>query len=141
MECVFVNSALKLQCHIVENTLLQTGFFGDFAYWDASKMITKIFLVDKGWFAMIADGSGFFGNIATLRSLPNHRTAPQCKVQFSYYDNSTKSKLYVNHIEDVSNQTIYSTVYGKDLQSSNQWKTVLVGIGSRQPGKLFLDID
>jgi len=33
-ECVFVNLALKLQCHIVrKNTLLQTAFFGDFAHW------------------------------------------------------------------------------------------------------------
>jgi len=25
-ECVFVNSALNIQCHVVENTLLQTAF-------------------------------------------------------------------------------------------------------------------
>jgi len=25
-ECVFVNSALKIQCHIVKNTLLHTAF-------------------------------------------------------------------------------------------------------------------
>jgi len=25
-ECVFVNSALKIQCHVVNNTLLQTAF-------------------------------------------------------------------------------------------------------------------
>jgi len=31
--CIFVNSALKLQCHIIKNTLLQTDFFGDFAHW------------------------------------------------------------------------------------------------------------
>jgi len=30
---VFVNSALKIQCHVVKNTLLQTAFFGDFAHW------------------------------------------------------------------------------------------------------------
>jgi len=33
-ECVSVNSALKIQCHIVKNALLQTDFFGDFADWD-----------------------------------------------------------------------------------------------------------
>jgi len=26
MECDFVNSALKIQCHIAKNTLIQTGF-------------------------------------------------------------------------------------------------------------------
>jgi len=26
MECVFVNSAIKIQCHVVKNTLLQTAF-------------------------------------------------------------------------------------------------------------------
>jgi len=25
-ECVFINSALKLQCHVFKNKLLQTGF-------------------------------------------------------------------------------------------------------------------
>jgi len=25
-ECVYVNSSLKIQCHIVKNTLLQTAF-------------------------------------------------------------------------------------------------------------------
>jgi len=36
-ECVFVNLALKIKCHIVKNTLIQTAFsaifFGDFAHW------------------------------------------------------------------------------------------------------------
>jgi len=35
-ECIFVNSALKIQCHIVKSTLLQTAFFGDFAHWENS---------------------------------------------------------------------------------------------------------
>jgi len=26
MECVFVNSAFKIQCHVVKNTLTQTAF-------------------------------------------------------------------------------------------------------------------
>jgi len=30
-ECVFVNSALKTQCHFVKNT---DCFFGDFAHWE-----------------------------------------------------------------------------------------------------------
>jgi len=25
-ECIFVNSALKIQCHVVKNTLLETAF-------------------------------------------------------------------------------------------------------------------
>jgi len=33
--CVFVNSALKIQCHVVKITLRTTDcFFGDFAHWD-----------------------------------------------------------------------------------------------------------
>jgi len=32
-ECVFVNLALKIQCHVVKNTLQQDYFFGDFAHW------------------------------------------------------------------------------------------------------------
>jgi len=32
-ECVVVNSALNIQCHVVKNVLLQTAFFGDFAHW------------------------------------------------------------------------------------------------------------
>ena len=67
-----------------------------------------------------------------------HRTAPQCKVQFSYFDNSTnKANLHVTHIEDGLNQTIYSNVYFKTLENSNQWKTVQVGVGGRQLGKSF----
>jgi len=31
-ECVFVNSALKIHCHVVKNTLLY-WFFGDFGQW------------------------------------------------------------------------------------------------------------
>jgi len=31
-EYVFVNSALEIQCHDINNTLLQT--FGNFSYWD-----------------------------------------------------------------------------------------------------------
>jgi len=34
-ECVFVDSVLKIQCHVVKNTLLQTVFFGNFAHWDS----------------------------------------------------------------------------------------------------------
>jgi len=30
--CVFVNLALKLQCHVVKDTLLQTVFFGDMSF-------------------------------------------------------------------------------------------------------------
>jgi len=26
-ECVFINSAFKIQCHVVKNTLLQTAYF------------------------------------------------------------------------------------------------------------------
>jgi len=29
-----INSALKIQCFVVKNTLLQTAFFGDFAHWE-----------------------------------------------------------------------------------------------------------
>jgi len=31
----FVNSALKIQCHIVKNTLTDC-FFGDFAHWESA---------------------------------------------------------------------------------------------------------
>jgi len=34
LECVYVNLALKIQCHIVKNTFLHS-FFGDFAHWVA----------------------------------------------------------------------------------------------------------
>jgi len=30
----FVNSALKVQCHVVKTTLLQTASFGDFTHWE-----------------------------------------------------------------------------------------------------------
>jgi len=30
---VVVNSAPKIQCHVVKNTLLQTALFGDFTHW------------------------------------------------------------------------------------------------------------
>jgi len=36
-KCVYDNLALKLQCHIVKNTLLSC--FGDFAHWGGSKRI------------------------------------------------------------------------------------------------------
>jgi len=56
-ECVFVNSVLKIQCHVVKNTLIQTAFtadihidihgidcfFGDFAHWDIHLKLSILF--------------------------------------------------------------------------------------------------
>jgi len=39
-KCVFVNSSLKILCHVVKNALLQIAcFFGDFAHWALSFII------------------------------------------------------------------------------------------------------
>jgi len=39
-KCVFVNSALKIQFHVLKNTLLYC-FFGDFVHWAVITTITK----------------------------------------------------------------------------------------------------
>jgi len=40
-ECVFINSALKIQCHIVNDTLLQTAFSAILPTWKITVCVCK----------------------------------------------------------------------------------------------------
>lgn len=86
---------------------------------------------------MTMDGVGRKGLSAVLTSGSLYATSPQCKLQFSYYDNATvkeRETFYAYMIDDTGNQTITTLLLWRQIWQSGKWKTYQMGIGNRPKG-------
>lgn len=101
------------------------------------KLLIDAFIVPYStvYFGMTKAMSGKKGEQAILHSKPLSPTAPKCKLQFSYFYNTTPTAtLYVTVAEDINNSTVYSTILQTPVTRSSEWRTVQMGLGYRRQG-------
>ena len=82
---------------------------------------------------MTEDGVGSIYGTGLIMSAKLSATAPQCKLQLSYYSNDSMASVYAGFYQDVKGRNVYSQLFWKNVRKPT-WQTSLIGIGARPNG-------
>lgn len=88
----------------------------------------------KGYMMLVQQGLGNTYGKALLTSASLSATAPQCKLEMSYYYNGLLTGVRAGFYQDVGTITVYSLLFWRNFGRRSTWQKTVVGIGERPKG-------